>query len=235
MPNYSRVMPATQLPRLPLEGHLDLTYRCNNTCRHCWLWLAPNAREQADELSFNEIRALADDARALGTRKWSISGGEPMLRADFPQVFDYLTRKATGYTLNTNGTLITPEIAQLLKRPGTKMIALYGATAEVYDTVTRHPGGFDAAMRGMNYLREAGAGFIVQLIPMRANWHQWDQMLALAQTLSPHQRVGAAWFYLSSSGAPEKYREIAAQSLAPREVIELDKPDPAYGELMKEL
>ena len=59
--------------RLPLEGHLDLTYRCNNTCRHCWLWLAPNAREQADELSFDEIRAIVGQARALGTRKWSIS------------------------------------------------------------------------------------------------------------------------------------------------------------------
>ncbi|MCI0476862.1 MAG: hypothetical protein L0Y55_11485, partial [Anaerolineales bacterium] len=158
-----------------------------------------------------------------------------MLRDDFPAIFDYLTSKSTGYSLNSNGTRITPAIAQQLKRPGTKMIALYGATAEVYDAVTRHPGGFDAAMRGMNYLREAGAGFIVQLIPMRANWHQWDQMLALAQTLSPHQRVGAAWLYLSSSGAPATNREIAAQRLSPREVIELDKPDPAYGERMDEL
>jgi len=81
----------------------------------------------------------------------------------------------------------------LLKRKGTKMIALYGATAEVYDDVTRHPGGFEAVMRGFAYLREAGAGFIVQLIPMRANWHQWDKMIALAKSLSPHRRVGAAY------------------------------------------
>ena len=76
------------IPRLPLEGHLDLTYRCNNACRHCWLWLAPNASQQADELSFDEIRSIADQARALGTRQWSISGGEPMLRADFAEIFD---------------------------------------------------------------------------------------------------------------------------------------------------
>ena len=254
MTDYTRLTQATQLPRLPLEGHLDLTYRCNNTCRHCWLWLAPNACEQADELSFDEIRRIADQARALGTRKWSISGGEPMLRADFPAIFDYLTRREirflrpsaslrgasqeTGflnYSLNTNGTLITPEIAQLLKRKGTKMIALYGATAEVHDAVTRHPGGFDAVMRGFAYLRAAGAGFIVQLIPMCANWHQWDKMIELAQSLSPHWRVGAPWLYLSSSGAPAKNREIAAQRLSPRDVIELDKPDPAYGERMADL
>jgi MoaA/NifB/PqqE/SkfB family radical SAM enzyme len=235
MTDFAHLTKITDMPRLPLEGSFDLTYRCNNTCRHCWLWLAPNAREQADELSFDEIRRIADQARALGTRKWSISGGEPMLRDDFPAIFDYLTRQSTSYTLNSNGTLITPEIAQLLKRKGTKMIALYGATAEVYDAVTRHPGGFDAAIRGMNYLREAGAGFIVQLIPMRANWHQWNEMQELAKTLSPHQRVGAAWLYLSSSGAPQKNAEIAGQRLSPREVIELDKPDPAYGERMEEL
>jgi hypothetical protein len=115
------------------------------------------------------------------------------------------------------------------------MIALYGATAEVYDAVTRHPGGFDAAMRGFAYLREAGAGFIVQLIPMAANWHQWAQMEELAQSLSPHWRVGAAWLYLSSDGAPGRNREIAAQRLSPRDVIELDRPDPAYSERMADL
>ena len=222
-------------PRLPLQGNLDLTYRCNNTCRHCWLWLSPNASEQRNELSFDEIRKIADEARALGTREWHLSGGEPMLRNDFPEIFDFLTRKSTGYSLNSNGTLITPEIAQLLKRKGSKMIALYGATAVTYDRVTRHEGGFEKAMRGFRYLQEAGAGFTVQLIPMRENWHQWNALQELAKTLSPHWRVGAPWLYLSSSGSPAKNREIAGQRLSPRDVIELDKPDPAYGERMEEL
>ncbi|MGA9349071.1 MAG: radical SAM protein [Anaerolineae bacterium] len=234
MPEYLKLKEIRDIPRLPLEGSLDLTYRCNNTCRHCWLWLAPNAREQADELSFDEIRRIADEARALGTRKWSISGGEPMLRPDFPEVFDYLTRKAITYSLNTNGTLITPEIAQLLKRKGSKMIALYGATAETYDRVTRHEGGFEKAVRGLRYMQEAGAGFTVQLIPMRANWHQWDQMIELAKSLSPHWRVGAAWLYLSSSGSPHRNAEIARQRLDPRTVIELDRPDVSYEEAHRE-
>ena len=77
-------------PRLPLEGHLDLTYRCNNHCRHCWLWLPVNAKEQKEELNFNEVKSIVDDARSMGCRKWSISGGEPMLRPDFPEIFDYI-------------------------------------------------------------------------------------------------------------------------------------------------
>lgn len=216
--------------RLPLEGHLDLTYRCNNNCRHCWLHIPPESPERDRELSFEEIKGIVDQARALGTRCWSISGGEPLLRPDFPEIFDYLTKKAVSYTLNTNGTLITPAIARLLTRKGTKMVALYGATKETYDHVTRHPGGFEKVMQGFRYLQEAGAGFFVQLIPMRDNWYEWEQMQDLARSLSKHYRVGAPWLYLSSCQDPERNTEIARQRLDPREVVELDQPDVSYQE-----
>lgn len=223
------------MPRLPLEGNIDLTYRCNNSCRHCWLRIPADAPEIKDEMAFDDIRRIVDEARRMGCRKWGISGGEPMLRPDFPEIFEYITNKSIGYTLNTNGTLITRETARLLTRKGTKMIALYGATAEVYDAVTRQSGGFKKVMQGIAYLKEAGAGFIVQLIPMKANYHQWDQMIALAKSLSRHWRCGAPWLYMSSDGNPDRNREIAGQRLSPREVVELDKPDPAYDERMAEL
>ncbi len=224
--SYLSIKTASDLPRLPLEGNLDLTYRCNNTCRHCWLWLPPNTPEQQAELSFDDIKKMAGEARALGTRAWHLSGGEPMLRDDFADIFDLLTRKAATYSLNTNGTLITPVIAQLLKRKGSKMVALYGATHETYDRVTRHPGGFELALRGFRYLQEAGAGFTVQLIPMGDNWHEWEQMQALAQSLSPHWRVGAAWLYHSASGSPARNAEIDRQRLDPSLVVALDQPIP---------
>ncbi len=226
---------SNKIPRLPLEGDIDLTYRCNNNCRHCWLFLPVNAHEKKEELSFDEIRRIVDEARAMGCRQWNISGGEPLLRPDFPEIFDYLTRKSVSYTLNTNGTLITPEIARLLTRKGTKMIALYGATAEIYDHVTRHPGGFEKLMRGFEYLKEADASFILQLIPMRANYHQWDKMIALAKSLSKHWRCGAPWLYFSCDGSIEKNKEIQEQRLAPADVVNLDKPDPTYEERMAEL
>ena len=225
MAQYSTTKRVDTTPRLPLEGTLDLTYRCNNNCRHCWVRLAPAAPERSQELTFEEIRGIVDQARRLGAREWSISGGEPMLRPDFAEILDYLTRKSTTYGLNTNGTLITPKIAQLLKRKGAKMVAIYGATAEVNDHITRNPGSFDATLRGMAYLREAGAGFIVQLVPMRDNCHQWQAMIELAQLHSRHWKCGAAWLYLSGSGSPEKNAEIEAQRLRPAEVRALDPPD----------
>jgi MoaA/NifB/PqqE/SkfB family radical SAM enzyme len=216
--------------RLPLEGRIDLTYRCNNDCLHCWSRIPKDDPASNRELSFDEIRSVVDQARSLGTHRWSISGGEPMLRPDFPEIFDYLTRKAVSYTLNTNGTLVTLSIARLLTRKGNKMVALYGATKETYDRVTRHCGGFEEAMRGISYLKEAGAGFIVQLIPMRDNWHEWEEMKELAQSLSRHWRVGAPWLYLSACQDPLRNAEISRQRLDPRDVVGLDTPDVSYHE-----
>ncbi len=229
MSAYTRRDAAKRIPRLPRSGVLDLTYRCNNHCRHCWSWLSPQSAQKQHELSVAEIRGIVDAARNMGCREWSMSGGEPMLRSDFPEIFDYVTSRAAAYKINSNGTLITPSIAQLMTRKGAKMIALYGATADVYDHVTRNPGGFEAAMRGMRYLKEAGAGFIVQIIPMRDNYHQIEDMKRLALSLSPHWRFGAAWLYLSSCGSEQMNREISRQRLDPAEVIALDPPDPTWS------
>ncbi len=215
-----------------MDGSIDLTYRCNNTCRHCWLWMPANACEQRDELSMDEIQRIVDEARQMGCQAWAISGGEPMLRPDFTDIFDYITRKAVSYSINTNGTLITPEIARLLTRSGRKMVALYGATAEIHDRVTRNPGSFEATMRGIAYLKEAGARFSVQIIPMRENYHQYKDMLALAESLSPYNRIGAAWLFLSACGSTVRNREIVSQRLDPADVVLLDEPDPAREALL---
>jgi radical SAM protein with 4Fe4S-binding SPASM domain len=147
---------------------------------------------------------------------------------------DYIGSKSVSYSLNTNGTLITPKIARLMKRKGIKMIALYGANAEVQDHITRNPGSFEATMQGFAYLKEAGVSFIVQLVPMRDNYHQFKAMVSLAESLSSQWKIGAAWLYLSACGDSERNKEIIRQRLEPKEVIESDKPDLSYEELMKE-
>ncbi|MBN2320699.1 MAG: radical SAM protein [Acidobacteria bacterium] len=230
MSEYLSIKKIQSQPRLPLQGEIDLTWRCNNACRHCWISLPADAAEKEQELSFDEIRRIADEARSLGCRQWNITGGEPLLRPDFPEIFEYLTSQAVTYSLNTNGTLITPATARQLKRKGNKMVALYGATAEVYDYVARRQGAFEQAMQGFAYLKEAGVAFTVQLVPMRANRRQWDAMVKLAERLSPQWRVGASWLYMSASGSAERNAEIRAQRLEPRDTVLLDPPDVSFAD-----
>jgi len=217
------------LPRVPLRGTIDLTYRCGNDCRHCWLRLAPDAPERTAELTADEIRRVVGEARALGCREWAISGGEPMLRPDFAEIFADITARSAWYTLNTNGSLITPAIARLLRRKGAKLVALYGATAAVHDAVTRRPGSFEALGRGVAYLREAGAAFTVQIVPMRTNIAEYDAMVRMAASWSPSWRIGAAWLYLSASGDPRRNADILSERLEPERAVELERAYAAGG------
>jgi radical SAM protein with 4Fe4S-binding SPASM domain len=234
MSRYVHRKQTERLPRLPLRGSIDLTYRCNNDCRHCWLRLGPESADATRELRFDEIRRVVDEARAMGCRSWTISGGEPMVRADFADIFACVTGHSAAYTLNTNGTLITPEIARLMKRNGAKLVALYGATAAVHDAITRTPGSFAALKRGIAYLREEKAGFTVQVVPMKTNFHEYEAMIRLAESWSPSWRVGAAWLYLSADGDPDKNREIRDERLSPADVLRLDAPELASDGLGEE-
>ncbi|MEQ8169096.1 MAG: radical SAM protein, partial [Candidatus Eremiobacterota bacterium] len=111
---YVKIKEFEVMPGLFLEGKIDITYRCNNKCRHCWVNIPPDSEEREKELTFDEIKQIVDEAKAMGCYKWFISGGEPMLREDFPEIFDYITANSMSYSINTNGTLITPEIAGLM-------------------------------------------------------------------------------------------------------------------------
>lgn len=148
-----------------------------------------------------------------------------MVREDFTEILEYVTVNSPACSLNTNGTLITPRIAGLMKQNRLNNVAMYGATAEVHDQVTRTPGSFDAMLRGLAYLKEAGTDFTVQIFPMKANFHQYEQMLALADSLGRRHTLGGAWLNLSASGNIEKNREIRQQRLGPAQVVQIDQPD----------
>ncbi len=234
--SFIRIEENKILPKIPLLGDIDLTYRCNNYCRHCWLWEAANSPLEKDELTFEEIRNIVDAARALGCQDWAISGGEPMIRPDFLDIYSYLSRHSRRYcSVNTNGTLITPYIARNISEKDVIMVALYGADANVYDHITRNPGGFEQAMRGMHYLKEAGVKFLVQLIPMKDNWHQWNDMQALAENFGSETRIGVPWLWKSCDHSFRRNAEIEAQRLPARTIVDINPPNISYDERMKEL
>ncbi len=211
-------------PRFPSMGLLDLTYRCNNNCRHCWCIDDEHKERVNEELSVDTIKRIVLEARQVGCQHWYISGGEPMLRKDFSEILDFLSHNSRSYSLNTNGTCITPAIASLMKRGSANFVSLYGATKQIHDYITRNSGSFEATMRGMALLREAGAPFTVQIMPMRDNFHQYRKMCVLASTLSPFSRIGAPWLYLSASGDAERNKEIQRQRLSAEKAVSLISP-----------
>jgi hypothetical protein len=71
---YSKLRKVKDIPRLPLEGITDLTYRCNNDCRQYWLRIPADSPKQQEELGFDEIRRIVDEVEQES--KWLVESVE---------------------------------------------------------------------------------------------------------------------------------------------------------------
>jgi len=172
--------------RLPIGSSLELTYRCNNRCIHCFCNLPANdPAAKGRELTTAEVKGLLDGLAEMGTLWLLITGGEPLLREDFEEIYRYAKAKGFIVTLFTNGTLLDDRALTLLKRyrPFVVEISLYGATREVYEKVTGVAGSFDLCMRGIRRVVDAGLQLKLKSMALRANQHEIAAMDRLAQDL----------------------------------------------------
>ena len=78
--------------KFPPNAVLELTYRCNHTCKFCSCpWYAPDSNyPKREELSFEEWKSVIDKLYLLGVRHFSISGGECLLKDCLPDILRYI-------------------------------------------------------------------------------------------------------------------------------------------------
>lgn len=169
--------------RIPLSGMLELTQRCNLRCRHCYLGESAQCHHGGDgarELNARQWAARFQEWTAAGCLNLLITGGEPLIRPDFPEIYRYAVEAGMLVTVFTNGTRVTPAIAQSFHDlpPRNVEISLYGATARTFDNVTRTPGAYEQAWRGIRCLLDANVRLGLKSILMTLNQHE---LVAMAE------------------------------------------------------
>lgn len=183
--------------RYPLAATFEPTARCNMNCVHCYINKLPNdeaARQR--ELSTEQVKSIIDQMVEAGALFLTLTGGEPLLRPDFVEIYTYARLKGLLVILFTNGTMITEEIADLLKdiRPFNVEISLYGATPEVYEAVTRVPGSYAKCIRGINLIHERGIPLSLKSELVTLNYHELPAMRAFAEQMDVAFRYdGLLW------------------------------------------
>lgn len=208
---------------IPISGSLEVTMRCNLRCQHCYIPGERRASRGERELNLAEIKHILDEVTDAGCLWLLLTGGEPLLRRDFLEIYAYVRRKGIILTLFTNGTLITPRIADYLSdwRPFNIEITLYGATQETYEKVTGIPGSYTHCRRGIDLLLERKLPLSLKTVVMTLNQHELDQMKSLAASLGVKFRfdpiINAA---LDGSPRPAFLR------LTPEEIVAVEKADP---------
>ncbi len=214
--------------RVPLSFELEITARCNNDCRHCYINLPAGDRDAAEqELTVDEIGAIARQAVDMGALWCLITGGEPMLRRDFPDVFRTLRRAGLLVSVFTNATLVTPEHVRLFKTypPRDIEVTVYGVTRETYERVTRRAGSFDAFMRGLNLLLDAGIKVRLKAMALRSNVHELAEIARFCREHTKDYYRFDPLLHLRYDGNRVRNDEIRAERLSPTEIVAIEHAD----------
>jgi len=225
--------PKARAERWPLSGSIELTFRCNLNCVHCYCNLPAGDTEATDrELSSDEIRSIVDQIVAEGCLWLCFTGGEPLLRPDFLDIYSYAKSKGLIVTLFTNGTLIDEHIADFLAEwpPRRIEVTLYGITEQTYEAVTRVLGAFARCWRGIELLLERGLPLVLKTTVTTLNAHEVPQIREYANERGLRYRYDPLLIpRLDGSKEPTRFR------IPPQQVVELDRLDEARVEALREL
>lgn len=212
--------------RVPLEGTIETTYRCNLRCAHCYVnEAAGDAAEAARELPTARLLELIDEVVERGGLYLLLTGGEVLVRRDFEQVYLHALRRGLLVIVYTNGTLVTDRIADLFAdhRPQLVEISLYGMTRETYEKVTQVPGSFEKCLAGIRRLQARGVPLKLKTMALTWNYHEIGAMRAFAAELGVEFRYDSFLNPRVDCGANRNGElQLSAQQAA-----QLDLLDPA--------
>jgi radical SAM protein with 4Fe4S-binding SPASM domain len=209
--------------RIPLTGSIELTSRCNLNCIHCYL--GPHAvpdRRDLKEMSTRRMLSVIDEITEAGCLNLLLTGGEPLLRKDFSEIYRHAKRNGLLVTIFSNGTVITRSTISLFADlpPQAVEISLYGATEATYEKITGVPGSHKKCLEGIRLLLDADIPVELKTMLMTLNSHELSAIEDMAGLLGLKFRFDAAIFpRLNGDRSPLGLR------VPPAEVVEKEFAD----------
>lgn len=179
--SYAALQMLAASRNVPLTVHLELTYRCNVRCVHCF----QDRNAAPKELTTSEWTAALDQARAAGALVVTLSGGEALLSPHFWPVAEHARSLGLAVRVFTNGVLLTRATVARLRalRPMSVEVSLFSVRPETHDAVTRAPGSFVKALRGLFRLRRAGIPTALKCPILSASGDDYAAVRGLAERL----------------------------------------------------
>ncbi len=216
--------PSEKSPVLyPLTNiYFFLTAGCNLRCRHCWF--VPETQEAPQTrggVEFDLFEHIIRQATAMGVGGVKLTGGEPLLHPRIKNILELLLEENLGLMLETNGILLTPELARLLARfPSVQVsVSLDSPEAGVHEWVRGRPGCFAETLKGMAHLAEAGVPFQVIMTLMRRNREQMEAIIPFAR----QQGAGLVKFNIVQPLSRGEQLYASDEALSVPELVELGR------------
>jgi pyrroloquinoline quinone biosynthesis protein E len=162
----------------------ELTYRCPLACAYCSNPL--NMSDYTDELTTDEWRRVLAEAAELGVLQCHLSGGEPLLRRDLPDIVGYAHELGLYTNLVTSALGLSRRRAEQLRAAGLDHVQVSVQADEpgLSDRIAGTPS-FARKIEAMGVVRALGWPLTVNVVLHRHNIDRVPEVLALAE------RVGA--------------------------------------------
>ena len=237
LPEFS-LWEKTDAKRIPFSFDLEITARCNNNCRHCYINLPAEDTVAKDrELSFEELKEIVDEAVSMGALWCLITGGEPLLRKDFSSIYLHLKKRGLLISVFTNATLITEEHVKLFQKypPRDIEVTVYGVTQETYERVTRSHGSYAAFMRGLALLLESGIKVRLKAMALKSNLHEMSEIARFCRERTMDYFRLDPFLHLRYDYNLIRNEEIKSERLSPDEIAALERSDPERLEALKNI
>jgi len=161
----------------------ETTRGCNLRCIHCRA--DAELKRSPDELTQDEAEKFIDEVVSFSKPILILSGGEPLYRDDIFDIAKYASDKGLHVALASNGTLITPEIAQKIKDSGIMRVSISidGADAQTHDGFRGISGSFDKAILAIKYLQDKQIGTQINTTVSKHNVASLDKIIQLVREL----------------------------------------------------
>ncbi|MGQ9524179.1 MAG: radical SAM/SPASM domain-containing protein [Armatimonadota bacterium] len=181
-PLFTNVVENTIRHFIPFNAIVELTYRCNLRCRHCYI---PEERRSRSDLTTDELLSVVDQLAELGCLYLTLTGGEILIRRDFFDIAWHAKRRGFALKLFTNGTLIDAAMADRIAelRPFTVDISLYGSQPSTHDQVTGAVGSYQKAMDALQMLVDRGVRTSAKLPLMDGNFAEYKSLLGMCRRM----------------------------------------------------
>ena len=212
---------------VPLGGTFELTPRCNLNCKMCYVRLDTSEMKKIGrERTAKEWIALAREAADEGTLNLLITGGEPLLREDFAEIYTAICQMGFIITLNTNATLMNSEYLDLFKKypPTATNVTLYGASAETYEKVCGSAAAFYKTIEGLEMLSSIPTELEVRTTFIKDNVGELDEVRRIANKYTKRFAINA-FLNKAIRGASSEVENVR---LSPRELFDLYKDNAEY-------
>ena len=162
----------------------EMTSNCNLKCSHCHAF---GGEVSYNELSKEEGIALIDQIAALGIRTFVFTGGEPLLREDLFELIAYAKSKRLNVFIATNGTLITKEVAKLLKAFDVGVvIGLDGICPETHDSIRGVEGAYDAVIAGIENCTTEKLYLHVNVVASKRNFDEIGRIIDYGDSIGAY-------------------------------------------------